>query len=255
MLQCFEDLLKVDDRTLQEWLGATNVTQLCMAMHGTNDEVRTKIRRNLSSLGKQALQMEMETPLNLTPPRIERSKDLLTQGLDSFLEQRDERTGGEGPSLGPPPELQLEALTPRALVDFFTAATRKVRRFGLVGLEDDLVRIQDDYVREGIRLVAANANPDLVRDVLQTRTAVLEADHRRATRELRDLAEKPELRTDEVIERLRVEDTWFEGVVLAYEMVQEGCLCLQGFENPVSVRLKLESFFHDGYFKADSERA
>ena len=245
MIQAFEDIMQVDDRTLQEWLGATNVSQLCTAMHGTNDEVRTKIQRNLSSLGRQALQVEMETVHDLTPIRIERSKDILAQGLDSFLEQREERTGGPGPAQGPAPSLQLGDTLPGTLVEFFTTAARKVRRYGLVSLEDDLPRIQDEFLREGIRLIAANANPDLVRDVLQTRIAVLEADHRRATREARERLERSgdDLK---LAEQLQTEDSWLEDVVLGYEMVLEGCLCIQAFENPVAVRLKLESFFGGG---------
>ncbi len=262
MIQAFDELLDVDDRSLQEWLGSTNVTLLCMAMHGTSDDVRVKIRRNLSSLGRQALQAEMETIVDLTPVRIERSKELLVRGLSDFLEQREERIGGPGPSPGLAPVLSLKELAPKSLIVFFTEASRKVRRFGLVSLENDLPHIDDEFVREGIRLVAANVNPDLIRDVLQTRLAVMEADHRRATRHLREALEQDLNSDDEdksdganesgkadeevLLQQLRAEDTWLDEIVSAYEMVMEGSLSVQAFENPVAIRLKLESFIIAG---------
>jgi chemotaxis protein MotA len=56
--------------------------------------------------------------------------------------------------------------------------SEKARRDGLLGLEEDVQQIEDDFTRKGLQLVVDGADSDLVRAVLQSETDGMSQRHR-----------------------------------------------------------------------------
>lgn len=57
----FEDIAKLDDRSLQRVLRDVNSQELSLALKGTNEEVRRRVFANMSSRAAQILKEDMET--------------------------------------------------------------------------------------------------------------------------------------------------------------------------------------------------
>ncbi|HLI60897.1 MAG TPA: flagellar motor switch protein FliG [Solirubrobacteraceae bacterium] len=60
LLFVFEDIVKLDDRSIQLILRETDQKDLALALRGVSDEVKAKILSNMSERGAQMLQEEME---------------------------------------------------------------------------------------------------------------------------------------------------------------------------------------------------
>lgn len=60
LLFVFEDLLKLDDRSIQLVLKDIDTKELALALRGASDEVRDKLLGNMSSRGAEMLREEME---------------------------------------------------------------------------------------------------------------------------------------------------------------------------------------------------
>ena len=54
------------------------------------------------------------------------------------------------------------------IIDIFADLARKARREGLLGLEDDVERLEDPFYQKGIRLMVDALDPDLIKDILET---------------------------------------------------------------------------------------
>jgi flagellar motor switch protein FliG len=60
LLFVFEDIVKLDDRSIQLILRETDQKDLALALRGVSDEVKTKVLSNMSERGAQMLAEEME---------------------------------------------------------------------------------------------------------------------------------------------------------------------------------------------------
>ena len=60
MLFVFEDLLKLDDRTVQLVLKEVDSKDLALALRGASDDVKERIMANMSQRGAEMLREEME---------------------------------------------------------------------------------------------------------------------------------------------------------------------------------------------------
>ena len=60
MMFVFEDLVKLDDRALQQILRDVDSSSLVMALKGANEEMREKVYRNVSSRAAQMLKEDLE---------------------------------------------------------------------------------------------------------------------------------------------------------------------------------------------------
>src|SRR5581483_10133079 len=56
----FEDVLRIEDRSLQELLGEVDAKSLATSLKGAPDEIRDKIMNNISKRAREALAEEME---------------------------------------------------------------------------------------------------------------------------------------------------------------------------------------------------
>jgi flagellar motor switch protein FliG len=60
LLFVFEDIIKLDDRSIQLVLRETDQKDLALALRGVSDEVKNRILQNMSERGAQMLVEEME---------------------------------------------------------------------------------------------------------------------------------------------------------------------------------------------------
>ncbi len=57
---------------------------------------------------------------------------------------------------------------PMVIIDIFTELAKKARREGLLGLEDDIGRLEDPFYQKGLRMMVDALDPELIRDILET---------------------------------------------------------------------------------------
>ena len=63
---------------------------------------------------------------------------------------------------------QTKDIDYQEIIDIFANLARKARREGLLGLEDDIERLEDPFYQKGIRLMVDALDPDLIKDILET---------------------------------------------------------------------------------------
>jgi chemotaxis protein MotA len=54
----------------------------------------------------------------------------------------------------------------------------KARREGLLGLEEDIANIEDPFLKKGLQLVVDGTDMEMIREILETDTAYLQARHK-----------------------------------------------------------------------------
>lgn len=75
--------------------------------------------------------------------------------------------------------LQNSNINPTEVIDMLVGFAEKARREGLLALEQDVMEIDDTFLQKGIQLVVDGTDPDLVRNILETRLTFLEERHTR----------------------------------------------------------------------------
>jgi chemotaxis protein MotA len=76
---------------------------------------------------------------------------------------------------------------PHEIISMFVEFAEKVRREGLLVLEEDVSNLKDDFLRSGLQLVIDGNDTDLVRDILNTEVAYLEGRHERGAKYFKNL--------------------------------------------------------------------
>jgi len=76
---------------------------------------------------------------------------------------------------------------PHEIIAMFVAFAEKVRREGLLVLEDDVSQLTDSFLRSGLQLVIDGNDTDLVRDIMNTEVAYLESRHERGAKYFKNL--------------------------------------------------------------------
>jgi len=74
---------------------------------------------------------------------------------------------------------QNHNLNPDEIIEILVKFAEKARREGLLALEENVVEINDRFLQKGIQLVVDGTDPDLVRNILETRLTFLEERHLR----------------------------------------------------------------------------
>jgi chemotaxis protein MotA len=59
-------------------------------------------------------------------------------------------------------------LEPQDLIELFSELARKARREGLLGLEDDINRLDDPFFAKGIQMMVDAIDPEVIRNILET---------------------------------------------------------------------------------------
>ena len=65
------------------------------------------------------------------------------------------------------------------IIEILVNLAKKARREGLLTLEQDIEEIDDPYLEKGIQLVVDGTEPELVKDIMETRLAYMETRHSR----------------------------------------------------------------------------
>jgi len=76
---------------------------------------------------------------------------------------------------------------PHEIISMFVQFAEKVRREGLLVLEEDVNNLRDDFLRGGLQLVIDGNDTELVRDIMNTEVAYLESRHERGAKYFKNL--------------------------------------------------------------------
>lgn len=79
-------------------------------------------------------------------------------------------------------------MNPQDLIDLFTELAKKARREGLLGLEDDMYRLNDHFFQKGIQMMVDAIDPELIRNILETDMEYTAARHENGVSVLRSWA-------------------------------------------------------------------
>lgn len=72
---------------------------------------------------------------------------------------------------------QKHQLDSDEIINLMVGFAEKARREGLLALEQDVVNINDDFLQKGIQLVVDGTDPELVRNIMETKLTFLEERH------------------------------------------------------------------------------
>ncbi|MGB3932329.1 MAG: motility protein A [bacterium] len=71
-----------------------------------------------------------------------------------------------------------DIMQPAAVINMLVSFADQARREGLLALEEEAEKMEDDFFKKGIQLVVDGSDPELVRSILETELAFLEERHR-----------------------------------------------------------------------------
>ncbi len=74
--------------------------------------------------------------------------------------------------------LQEHTLESDGIIDILVELAEKARREGLLALEDNVREIDDQFLQKGVQLVIDGTDPELVRNILETKLTFLEERHK-----------------------------------------------------------------------------
>jgi flagellar motor switch protein FliG len=87
----FDDLLLIEDRSIQKLLAEIDSKSLASALKGASDEVKDKVRNNLSKRARETLNEEMELLGSLPPTTIQQAQKAVVDVIQR-LDQAGELT-------------------------------------------------------------------------------------------------------------------------------------------------------------------
>lgn len=68
------------------------------------------------------------------------------------------------------------------IIDVLVEFAEKARREGLLALEQDVMEINDEFLQKGVQLVVDGTDPELVRNIMETKLTFLEERHTKGRR-------------------------------------------------------------------------
>jgi len=71
-----------------------------------------------------------------------------------------------------------KSMDPNEVISTLVGFATKARREGLLGLEEEIANVDDDFLKKGIQLVVDGTDIELVRNILETDLAFLETRHK-----------------------------------------------------------------------------
>jgi len=217
----FARMAWLSDREAQVLLRETDQLDLVRALRGAPDEVRDKFLGNMSERVRRFIESEIEflgDPESslVTEARVrmeQQARQLAEQGTFTWPPPEPPEPGMPFTSRGLVTDLHtrpLRELPPEEVAEMIRDFAELARREGILALGPREGEIADPFVREGIRLIVDGTEPDLVRDVLETRGQTV-------------------VRNRQVRDRLTI----------------EGILAIMAGDNPGIVRYKLETIYRD----------
>lgn len=68
-------------------------------------------------------------------------------------------------------------MSPNEVIERFVELSKKARKEGLLSLEDELVDIDDDFLKSGIQMVVDGLEPDTIREIMELEIEAMEKRH------------------------------------------------------------------------------
>ena len=220
----FARMAWLSDRAAQIMMREIDQTDLVRALCGAPEEIREKFLSNMSERVRRFIESEIEffgdpeseqvAEARLSMER--QARQLSHQGLFTWPPPKPHTPSGTraaGEPSRPATELHrrpLSELSPEEVAAMIQAFAELARSEGILAMEASEGEIASSFVREGVRLVVDGTEPDLVREVLETRAQTI--DRNRRTRN---------------------------------SMIVEGVLAVLAGGNPGAVRYKLETIYRD----------
>jgi len=189
--------------------------------------------------------------------------------------------------------IQENIINSDGVIDILVEFAEKARREGLLALEDNVREIDEPFLKKGIQLVIDGTDPELVRDILETKLTFLEERHGQGRRIFETMGQLAPafgmigtlIGLIQMLSQLDNPDNLGSGMavalittlygatlanlffiplskklksrteeeVLMKEVIIEGILSIQAGENPRIIKEKLEAFLAEE--KAGSEEA
>ena len=92
----FDDLVQLDDRTMQEVLKEVNKDQLTVALKAAKEEVRNKFYKNMSERAVQMLKEDMEAKGPIKLSEVEKTQQEILKVVRKMIEEGKITLGGKG---------------------------------------------------------------------------------------------------------------------------------------------------------------
>jgi len=182
----FDLLAKLTDREIQTLRREVDQKDLVVSLKAASEEVKEKVVRNISERVWTFITEEMEFLGPMPLDEVEEvQRRVLHQTAALAVAGQIDWPNGEGPEAGKaakPPVFQfdpgltsllgksLEQLAPDEIVEMWEGLAEQARREGILSLEPAGQQIADPLVREALQLAVDGTEPDLIRDVLETRS-------------------------------------------------------------------------------------
>ena len=90
-LYSFDDLLVIEDRSMQKLLAEIDSKSLASALKGASDPIKDKVRSNLSKRARETLNEEMELLGTIPPTTIQQAQKAVVEVIQ-HLDQAGELT-------------------------------------------------------------------------------------------------------------------------------------------------------------------
>ena len=232
----FDLLAKLSDREIQILMREVDQKDLVVALKGASDEVKEKVLGNMSERVRTFITEEMEflgllplSEIEETQQRVVHQTALLA--VEGWIDwpNGDRSEAGkatEQPIFQPDPGLAslfgraLDQLTVDEIAEMWKGLAVQARRAGILSLEPTAQRIESPFVQEALRLAVDGTEPDLIRDILETRLelAILSGQKKRG------------------------------------QMVIEGLMALRSGDNPAIISHKLGAFYQSEPLESKGHR-
>ena len=179
----FDLLAKLTDRGVQVLMREVDHKDLVVALKGASDEVKEKVMGNMSERVRTFITEEMEFlgPMPLSEAeeaqrRVLQQVVLLALAGHIDWPNGDISAAGKVPLFQPDPEFasllghSLDQLTLDEIAEMWKGLAEQARLAGILSLENPIEQTADPFVREALRLAVDGTEPDLIRDILETRS-------------------------------------------------------------------------------------
>lgn len=181
--RCDFDLLAgLEDRGAQTLMREVDQQDLVAALKGAAGPVRERFLGNMSARVRGFLQSEIELS-KAAPDDSEsvRRRILVQVGCLAVRGQLDWPSGNgqvpksQGPQYAVPENLTgliarpLDQLTPNDIAELWLGIAEQARKEGILSLQPIEEQVVDPFLREALQLAVDGTEPDLLRDILETR--------------------------------------------------------------------------------------
>ncbi len=184
------DIWYLHSYAIQRVLREVDTRTLAMALSGAPHRIETCILRNMSERAGQMIRQDIEYLGQISQKDIEWARDQIIGIMNKLMAAGEIEMAGETKSRlarksGGSSELRsmfekewdrpISQKNMEELVTFLRLISRASRQFAFLALEDLLERIDDEYLKMGLRLAVDGVEPARFEDIMESRRKTLVA--------------------------------------------------------------------------------